>query len=1411
MSWPLSQDYNEAIQDPQNSFSDAELRASEIVCNALGIPMPRSGNFADVYEVRGPSGARWAVKCFTREVPGLRERYAEISKYLRQANLPFMVDFQYLQQGIRVRGEWYPILKMQWVEGFVLNEFVRENLDKKPILNALGQIWLRMAKRLREANLAHCDLQHGNVMFVPGSTANSLAVKLIDYDGMCVPALAGTKSGEVGHPAFQHPERLRTGAYNQEVDRFSLLAIAAGLRCLTVGGRSLWDRYDTGDNLLFRPSDLQKPNESPLFQELLAIREPVAQTLVSELYRACQGPLEAVPLLTELLPEEKPANKAATAVVRQPQAVPSPDWDFTDEEEESAVVKRQRRHSKGIPLWVWGAGGVAAALLLSIGVGLGIHFRNGPNGTQEKIVAQSNEKTTPTPAGGGQRKPSDTPQLVPRDEDKKPRPPVSPQAGPASPLFRLTPTGDALAVVDEKTGCDWRLMVPERPQIIREFKGHAGKIQTLVFSADGKTAATVAEDQKLKVWDIETGKELQEISIGTKRVVAVALSGNGHRLAWADGDGDLHIHDFEGQSFPSNGNSSRVSCVAFSPDGDFLYCGRYNAPTKLDAAVLRIDLKPGSNKPSFDKRTAGSVCRIAASPDGKFLATAHEGKPSMVCLWDTQTSKILGSLNLPGEVSRELFFSPNGNLLVAESSKEYRVYKVGAALPSVLVKEKLDEQYYVSAAFTADSRKVIFAYGNDRDTSAFTHTATIPRVFLNPSSDPRPRPTLAWYRPIDPDGDCQFREDAGKLTITLPDKKNHDLVAEVGKMNAPRVLRDVEGDFRVEVRIGGDFTSDAVLMAGLLLMVDEKNYLRLERGRFAGKPHCFWELRRDGRRLEDSSITTIPTFEGYLRMERRGNTLAGLHSVDGHAWTQLKRLEIDLPAKVKVGVAAISTSASSPFAPTFDSFGLKQGTFEMVRIDKWLPPGEVVMNKPTPPTRPRRRIRKKPVPASEEIEAARKDIRDKHRAVYESGKWSDVMNALFNDLNRSRNNPPRQFALLCELRDKSAENNIRSGLSQAQFLAADFAVDALDAMCDAFEHSLRTLRPQPAEFVTTGLPLIDEAIGKENYDVLSRLLKIVEPAASSLRADDAKRVMAIPVLSQAKRVQQEYAKLQPERKTLAVSPNDPRANLALGKYHCVWRGDWGEGLPMLARGSDAVLKALAEKDLANPDDPAAEIALAKDWLKYATNPSNSKSQRLACEKRGYYWYQTAASRLKGDKLREVQRSLTLLSKIPELQNPWWPFANYETVRYDAAIGYLRINPPLGIKTREYYRGPIDITVTARSMTTDINIRIGGGGLLTIGEDSFTKKDRLQVFHPDREPNSVGTPIKVQELDLTAKQHFTVRWLVGSSGMKVWLNDKLLLDESRSGYNLSDKYAVSISANSNPIELKSATIRRVVEK
>src|SRR5688572_16896089 len=104
MSWPLSQDYNEAIQNPASTLKDPLLKAGEPAVNAMGLPVPRSGNFADVYQFTDGDGKTWALKCFTRPVAGLRERYAAIDKHLREAKLPVTVGFTYHPDGIRIRG-----------------------------------------------------------------------------------------------------------------------------------------------------------------------------------------------------------------------------------------------------------------------------------------------------------------------------------------------------------------------------------------------------------------------------------------------------------------------------------------------------------------------------------------------------------------------------------------------------------------------------------------------------------------------------------------------------------------------------------------------------------------------------------------------------------------------------------------------------------------------------------------------------------------------------------------------------------------------------------------------------------------------------------------------------------------------------------------------------------------------------------------------------------------------------------------------------------------------------------------------------------------------------------------------------------------------------------------------------------
>jgi hypothetical protein len=370
MPWPLSQDYNEAIQSPAQCFADAELRQGEVETNALGLPAPRTGNFADVYAVvTGPR--KWAIKCFTRQIPGLQERYQQISLHLSQVKLPFMVDFTFLEKGIRVGGKWYPILKMQWVEGFTLNQFIKANLDKPLVLDVLCQLWVKLAGRLREANIAHCDLQHGNVLLVPGSKARALQVKLVDYDGMCVPALTMLKSIEVGHPAYQHPQRQREGIYSLEVDRFSHLVIYTALRGLIAGGKALWDRHDDGDNLLFKPSDYGAPTKSRLCFEIAQSGGEDGRKLVQALIKSLAVPFDQVPLLESIVPQ----GPVQGIQQRRPSASPKPAQAaqpadaFANLGESPAAFSSRTPRSKPTkkPALVWGLS-IAGGLCLILGV-----------------------------------------------------------------------------------------------------------------------------------------------------------------------------------------------------------------------------------------------------------------------------------------------------------------------------------------------------------------------------------------------------------------------------------------------------------------------------------------------------------------------------------------------------------------------------------------------------------------------------------------------------------------------------------------------------------------------------------------------------------------------------------------------------------------------------------------------------------------------------------------------------------------------------------------------------------------------------------------------------------------------------------------------------------------------------------
>lgn len=307
MAWPTPQDFREAVQSPRLAFPDPELQAGTPELDRLGLPRPWSGAFATVYRLRC-AGRSWAVRCFLHPLSDEQERYAAISSTLALQKLPALVDCRFVANGVRVGARWYPILKMEWVEGESLNNFVERHLAQPAVLLDLAGRWMRMADQLRHASLAHGDLQHGNVL-VAGRE-----LRLVDYDGMYVPALAGRGSRELGHRNFQHPRRSPRD-FGPWLDHFSSWVIYVSLLALAAEP-GLWQRFRGGDEcLLFRADDFRHPDQSELYRTLdrspdRRLRQTVA-LFKSLLYLP---PSQVPPLNGQMLP-------AATAVAVPPPAL----------------------------------------------------------------------------------------------------------------------------------------------------------------------------------------------------------------------------------------------------------------------------------------------------------------------------------------------------------------------------------------------------------------------------------------------------------------------------------------------------------------------------------------------------------------------------------------------------------------------------------------------------------------------------------------------------------------------------------------------------------------------------------------------------------------------------------------------------------------------------------------------------------------------------------------------------------------------------------------------------------------------------------------------------------------------------------------------------------------------------------
>ena len=357
------------------------------------------------------------------------------------------------------------------------------------------------------------------------------------------------------------------------------------------------------------------------------------------------------------------------------------------------------------------------------------------------------------------------------------------------------------------------------------------------------------------------------------------------------------------------GPAASAQRIEFTPNGKVLGLADRTEP------ILRLwDVV---DKRQFTRWTfpGKEVGRFQFAPRGGLLAVAHDDSITLIDRKQELPDRIV-----PLEAAvRTLAFAPGGrNLAIALTRGD--VLLVDGRTGEIRQKYPGHPQYpqVSSVAFSPDGTVLAIGSGQEGGGDFGAPVARTARVDFGMGTAVQSRRRL--------------RHHAGRRNPDDPRAANAPRFEhEVGRINAPRVLQEVEGDFTAQVKVCGVLHPTAAASVpdrvayqagGLLLWSDNRNYIRLERAALqrdgAVQPLAAFEMRLRGE-LADAHPAVAPDQDIYLRLERRGNQFRAAFSTDGRQWTPLEPLQAPLPAKVRIGVAAVN-AARQPLSLRYEEF-----------------------------------------------------------------------------------------------------------------------------------------------------------------------------------------------------------------------------------------------------------------------------------------------------------------------------------------------------------------------------------------------------------------------------------------------------------------------------------------------------------
>jgi hypothetical protein len=283
-----------------------------------------------------------------------------------------------------------------------------------------------------------------------------------------------------------------------------------------------------------------------------------------------------------------------------------------------------------------------------------------------------------------------------------------------------------------------------------------------------------------------------------------------------------------------------------------------------------------------------------------------------------------------------------------------------------------------------------------------------------------------------------------------------------------------------------------------------------------------------------------------------------------------------------------------------------------------------------------------PVPNEAAQARAAKLVQELFQGKYAAATTGEQRQALARELlakaKTMQDDPAGQYMLLHD-----------AGNFAVKAADVEMALEAIGQMQAAFEIDVVAMKvgvlaaigkaalgkPQCKALAESAVALIDAAVAGDQYELAGQLAVTAVNAARKTQ-DGTLLKRATARKKSLEELEKAHEQVEPALAALEAHPADPQANLAVGRFYCLFAGDWERGIPLLALG-DGPLPEMAGMELQGAATPEEQAQLGDGWWDAGDNDTTAARKKL--QGHAAYWYRQAMQGLSGLLKEKTQKRL----------------------------------------------------------------------------------------------------------------------------------------------------------------------------